>query len=373
MKTDDNLNIFLDYYGTVRARLEKKIRAYNREIRRDKNPIIRLFREDLADLNEGGKLLRGMLISLGYRLAGGENPEDSDELALAYEMFQTGILVHDDIIDRAALRRGKITIHQRYRHRLEVRGSKMVADLEDAVSLADSAALCTGDLGLYLANKRIADAYMDNPKAAAIISAFDEIVIDTIRGELLDIVLPYELQDSSYTEEEKKRLLEKSIHDIYHLKTARYSVIGPLHLGMLLAGADAEMLKKMEKAADDLGIAYQIMDDILGIYADTENLGKDVGTDISEFKQTILYMYVKVYAPEAERDLLKVYGRPADEESLEAVRNIFRYSGALDYAKNAMNNCFKRAESKLRKMDFLSENDLAILLGFIDWCRGRRN
>lgn len=369
----DELNSFLEYYEVEKKRLIEKNRLYNKELRKDSNRAVRLFKQDLADLNEGGKMLRGMLVNLGYRLAGGTDPEFSDHLALAFELFQTSVLVHDDIIDRAGLRRGKITIHRRYRHRMDVRGAEVMSRTDDKAHIADSAALCTGDLGLYLANRKIVSDYADHPGLSRLIAAFDDIVIDTIRGELLDVILPYELQDSSYSEEEREKLLEKSIRDIYHLKTARYSVIGPLHLGMMLAGAPEEHLRAMDRAGDDLGIAYQIMDDILGIYADTRHLGKDVGSDISEFKQTILYMYVRIYAKEYAGELLEVYGREVNEERLEKVREIFRKTGALDYARATMNSCFDRAERKFSRMKFLSREDLCILKGFIEWCKGRRN
>ena len=368
-----NLEAFQQFDGESRARLTKAAARYNREVAKDDNPQIRIFRQDLADMNEGGKMLRGMLVNLGYHLAGAEEIGQSDDLALAFEIFQTGVLIHDDIIDNAETRRGKYTIQRRYEHRLGVRKTKMLAEPDGPLDVAKSVALCTGDLGLYLANLKIAEAYRDNPSCGALIAYFDEVILNTIRGELLDVVLPYELQDISYDEEKKGRLLETSIRDIYHLKTACYSVIGPLHLGMMLGGAEEKEMKALDRFADDVGIAYQIMDDILGIYADAGYLGKDVGSDISEFKQTILYMYVMNYAPAFRERLLRVYGKKeVTEEVLEEVRSTFEESGALSYAQDVMNACFEKAERKIRRMSFLCPEDRAILRGFLDWCRGRR-
>ncbi len=368
----DDLKAFLNYYGSTADRLGAKKKAYNRGIRKDRNPVIRMFLQDLSDLNEGGKLLRGVLVALGYRIGGGGAEEYADDLALAYEIFQTAILVHDDVIDNAALRRGKITIHRRYGHRLEVRGIRMVSDMESPEHISASTAVCAGDVGLYLANLKIAESYADDPNLSRLISYFDRVFLDTIKGELLDIVLPYEMQDVSRTREEQMKLLETSIQDIYRLKTAGYSVVGPLHLGMMLAGAGEDEMRALDRAADDIGVAYQIMDDILGVYADTEALGKDAGSDIAEFKQTILYMYVRSYAPEYEEELLRYYGREVTEESLEAVRRIFDESGALEYARSAMKACFERAGRKIGRMKFLSAGDRAVLRGFIEWCSGRR-
>ena len=378
-KIAKELAAFSAFYSDSLNRLTKKTNAYNKVMRKEPNPIIRPFREDLADLNTGGKMLRGMLVNLGYQIAvhmNGEaacNAAESDMLALAFEIFQTGVLVHDDIIDNAGTRRGKITVHRRYEHRLNVRETKMVAAGEKPGNLAKSAAICVGDLGIYYANKQIVDYYAQNEHLAALIGYFDDIVLQTIRGELLDVVLPYEIQDDKYSPEEKKKLLEKSIWDIYYLKTAGYSVIGPLHLGMILGGADEKQMKALDRVAEDIGIAYQIMDDILGVFADPEKLGKDVGSDITEFKQTILYMYVCTMKPEYEEELLQIYGKKRiSDAELDEVQRIFRESGALAYAQEMLGDCFERAEKRLARIKGMSREDKAILRGFITYCKGRR-
>ena len=378
-KIAKELAAFSAFYSDSLNRLTKKTNAYNKVMRKEPNPIIRPFREDLADLNTGGKMLRGMLVNLGYQIAvhmNGEaacNAAESDMLALAFEIFQTGVLVHDDIIDNAGTRRGKITVHRRYEHRLNVRATKMVAAGEKPGNLAKSAAICVGDLGIYYANKQIVDNYAQNEHLAALIGYFDDIVVQTIRGELLDVMLPYEIQDDKYSPEEKKKLLEKSIWDIYYLKTAGYSVIGPLHLGMILGGADEKQMKALDRVAEDIGIAYQIMDDILGVFADPEKLGKDVGSDITEFKQTILYMYVCTMKPEYEEELLQIYGKKRiSDAELDEVQRIFRESGALAYAQEMLGDCFERAEKRLARIKGMSKEDKAILRGFITYCKGRR-
>ena len=278
-------------------------------------------------------------------------------------MFQTGVLIHDDIIDNAEIRRGKFTITRRSEDRSRLRQIRMSAESESVESLAKSTAICAGDLGLYLANARIAESYAADPLCAQVIACFDRIVLDTIRGELLDV---------SLTEEERLRLLEQSVKEIYHLKTSCYSVIGPLRLGLLLGGADEASMRAMDRFGDELGIAYQIMDDILGIYSEADYLGKDVGSDISEYKQTILYLYVRSQAPEYYEELSRYYGkRQVSVDELEEVRRIFRESGALDYARSVMDACFARAERKLSRMRFVGREEREILKGFISYCRTR--
>lgn len=379
MKKDRNLEAFRKFYEETYKRLEKKTHTYNRSLKKDDNPIIRPFMEDLADLNQGGKMLRGMLVVFGYQIARharGALDIDlsvSDALAQTFEMFQTGVLVHDDVIDNAAQRRGKITVHRRYEHRLDVRDIRMVSGIEKPQEIAKSVGICVGDLGIYYANKLLADSYGSDTALGQLISYFDDIVIQTIRGELLDVVLPYEIQDPGIGEEERAKLLEKSIYDIYFLKTAGYSVIGPLHLGMILGGAEPKEMAALDRCARDIGIAYQIMDDILGVFADPKILGKDVGSDVAEYKQTILYMYVRTMKVEYAEELLQYYGKKhVTSKDIEQVQRIFEESGALTYAQSVLADHFESAERKISRMKFMDTEDKKILRGFISYCKGRR-
>ena len=371
---EQDIRSYQSFYNEVFRRLSRKQKAVSRRLAIDENPILVPVRRDLADLNVGGKLLRGMLVVLGYKIAldSAKKTEDlsyADDLALAFETFQTGILVHDDIIDSAELRRGKKTVHRRYEERMEENGIRMIGEADDPTHLASSVAVCAGDFALYEAVRSISKSYMGDETLGSLISYFSETVLETIRGELMDVMLPYELQ--ALPPDEAKTLLERSVEEIYRLKTARYSVVGPLHLGMLLGGASPRRMRSLDEVAEELGIAYQIMDDILGIFADIKALGKDVGSDISEFKQTILYQYVHNQNPEYLPALLGFYGKPAGAEELAEVQEIFRESGALDYAKGQMELCFTRALEKLAGLRWISAGDQAILRGFIEYCRGR--
>ena len=207
--------------------------------------------------------------------------------------------------------------------------------------------------------------------SGSLITFFDDVVIDTIRGELLDVILPCETENPHLSEEEADSLLAKSVTEIYRLKTARYSVAGPLALGMLYGGASRERMDAVGRFATELGVAFQIKDDILGIFADEKKLGKDIGSDIAEAKLTILYQYVRQHDKEAHSRLLEDYGHsPVTEEMLRRVQDIFRESGALSYAEEMMEQCFMRAEKALEAIS-LREAEKEILLGLTDYFRGR--
>ena len=383
MITGNDMEMFMDFYGESSRRIKDKISAYNEDLKKEENPLLRPFFYDLADLNSGGKLLRGVFVNLGYKFArelAGDNDFDiskSDGLSMAFEMFQTGVLIHDDIIDHADLRRGKATIHKRYEKAIKEREMR-----DRAGDTPKSAAICTGDLGLYLANNIIAREYASDPELGNLIGYFDEVVINTIRGELLDVILPCEITSSSlgkgelYTDTGKEQkeneakagaaadMLRRSVEEIYSLKTAKYSILGPLHLGMILGNATEEQMRDVDECAEQLGIAFQIKDDILGIFGDEENIGKSVGGDISEAKLTILYQHVACCENEALEELLKYYGKPeVTAEDVKAVRRIFTGTGALSFAENAMKECFEKAEKTLAESTALLEPQKAMLRG----------
>jgi geranylgeranyl pyrophosphate synthase len=115
------------------------------------------------------------------------------------------------------------------------------------------------------------------------------------------------------------------------------------------------------------------MDDILGTFADPDILGKDVGSDVAEFKQTILYMYVRTMKPEYTDELLQYYGKKrVTAKDIEQVQRIFEESGALGYAQSVLADYFESAERKIGRMKFISAEDKKILRGFISYCKGRR-
>lgn len=150
-------------------------------------------------------------------------------------------------------------------------------------------------------------------------------------------------------------------------------MIGPLHLGMILGGAEPKEMAALDRCARDIGIAYQIMDDILGVFADPKILGKDVGSDVAEYKQTILYMYVRTMKPEFAEELLQYYGKKhVTSRDIEQVQRIFEESGALAYARSVLADHFESAERKISRMKFMDAEDKKILRGFISYCKGRR-
>lgn len=351
-------NRFIKYYNNTKINLAKYIDQFNDELLNENSIIIKDNLKQFANLNSDGKLIRGVLVNLGYKIIK-EESDYSYPLALAFEVFQTSILVHDDIIDNDDLRRGKTTIHA-YNYDKYYKLTKSSKSKE----LSNNLAICIGDLGFYKANYIISNNYKNDSNLGNILDYYNEVVINTIRGEILDVVLPF-------NEEFKldNNSLEENILEIYKLKTAYYTIVGPLSLGMILAGCSKEKLKDIEKIGYTLGIAFQLQDDMLGIYG--EEIGKPVGSDIEEFKQTLLYAYTKKNKKYYD-ELLKVYGKKVDKNSLSKVREIFKNSGAYSYTLDMINSLYEESEKVLNDIDWLKEEDKEIIIGFIEYLKNRR-
>lgn len=358
---------FLQVYQQNKQRLNGKMEQYNADIaaQHADMPYVGRSVQEFTRMNRAGKFLRGALVNIGYSLLAGADAAPSDELALAFELFQTAILVHDDIIDHAKLRRGQPTIHEAYTAHWAERGIPASPLSEDT---ARSLALCTGDIGMYLAGLKITEAYADSPQLGAIMAYFHKVVLKTLCGEVIDVALPFSEQNRLNDTAD----IRASIMEIYRLKTAWYTLIGPLCLGAMLAGAEAAQITALEQFAEQLGIAFQIKDDILGVFGDAET-GKDVGSDVSEYKQTLLYAYVRQNGSQFD-SLQQYYGRTMRSEAdLQTVQEIFRSTGALEFAEKTMHECFAAARAQLETMSFLHSEQKDALLGLELFIRLRKS
>ena len=353
-------NVFIKYYNEVKNKLNKKIEEYNNELKKENNSLIKENIDLFTNLNSDGKMVRGTLVNLGYKLKN-EDTEYSYPLSLAFEIFQTAILVHDDIIDNDNLRRGKQTIHSyNYDKYYELTNDS------NSKKIADSIAICMGDLGLYEANQVISKNYKDDSNLGDVLIYFNDIVLKTIKGEIIDVTLPF-LEKNNLLKDN----LEENIMLIYKLKTAYYTIIGPMSLGLILAGTKKEELEEIEQIGLKIGIAFQIQDDMLGIYSNDSTLGKKVGSDIEEFKQTLLYSYTKNNRKYYD-ELLKIYGTKVTEKDVEKVKQIFMESGAYNYALDVINKLYNEALEQIENIDWINKENKEILKGFVMYLNGRK-
>lgn len=355
---------FLKYYLSVKDKLNLKMEDYNSLfVKGYSNRFLEEALEQFVSSNKGGKFLRACLIALGYQSFGNE---DDNYLALgcALELFQTSILIHDDIIDKADKRRGLDTIPVKYQKiygDLIKEGNDFESKRKD---IGNSMALCLGDLGFYLALQIIVQNYRNNENLDRVLEYYNSVAIKTCEGEMVDVILPF--YEEFYGEEDD---LESHVMEIYKLKTAWYSVVGPYSLGAILGGLDDDKVHKLEDALINLGVAFQIKDDLLGIYGDEKHIGKSVTSDVSEYKQTILYAYA--INTKYRDELLKYYGKEISVKEMDKVKEIFDKSGAREYANKTMDKLFKDSFKDILDLDFLSTDKKKLLLGFAEFLKVR--
>lgn len=347
------MNKFIDFYNYTQPLIKDYVENFNKSILAENNNFIKDNLEVFAKLNTSGKMIRGTLIALGYKFNSKEI-NYSIPLASAYETFETSILVHDDIIDNDDLRRGLMTINSYNKENYK--------NIKKNEQFANSIALCIGDYGLYKANSLIVENYANNNNFSKLFNLYNNIVINTIRGEIIDVALPFLEQNNLF-----QGSLEKEIMNIYELKTAFYSIVGPLMLGMLLGGCSEEQINDIKNFSMPLGIAFQMQDDYLGIFSNNTKLGKTVGSDVKEFKQTLLYSYTK--NTRYYDSLLKHYGKK--NHDLAKVQEIFIKCGAKDYIITKMNNLYKESLNILNQIKWLEDEDKNILKDLIIYLQTR--
>lgn len=239
--------------------------------------------EELEAFTAGGKRTRAQFVAAGARMAGPARADSVHEAvvaaATALELFHAAALIHDDLIDRSDTRRGRPATHRMLE---TMHGEK--AWVGDAAHFGVSGAILAGDLLLMWSNDLIAEALSLVTPEAAVQSAraFSRMRTEVTAGQYLDIV-----EEHAWPHVDPVKRLERAI-TIATSKSARYSVESPLLLGATLARASAAQLELASRIGLPLGLAFQIRDDILGVFGDSAVTGKPAGDDLREGKRTVL-------------------------------------------------------------------------------------
>lgn len=277
---------------------------------------VRLWKTSYDLIRAGGKKLRSKMLILSYEAFGGKDIPAIIPVASAQELLHFSLLVHDDIIDRDYTRYGVANVAGHYK----IIYSKYAHTPADRVHFANSAAILAGDLALSGAHRLIAESTLSDQEKTLAQQFLVKGIFHVAGGELLDTELsfmPYRDGDA----------LNVALH-----KTASYSFTLPLVCGASLAGIDEKRKGALEKYATSLGIAYQLMDDILGVFGDEGVTGKSTVGDIVEGKRTYMVeQALKVFSNEEKTAFMLGYGNPhATAIEIEHVKQLLERSGAKE-------------------------------------------
>ncbi|MEV5071197.1 polyprenyl synthetase family protein [Microbacterium sp. LMI12-1-1.1] len=224
----------------------------------------------------GGKRLRPALVTTSYDAFRTDDANASAALsvAAAFELLHTAFVVHDDVIDHDTMRRGVPNVGGEFRLRARDGG----AGAEGAALLGDAAAILAGDILLHEAFRLVAMAHTDDATRDRLLTLLDDAILVSAAGELADV------ENSVATRHPSRG----ATLDTAFNKTAVYSFRAPMQAGALLGGADAEALRVLGDAAGRLGLAFQLVDDLIGAFGTTQQTGRDSGPDLRENKRTPL-------------------------------------------------------------------------------------
>jgi len=337
----------INYLKRYKEQLDPLLENYFEEKLRQARQIDPLAEEAVAIIKDftlaGGKRVRPAVQYYGYLAAGGKKEERIVKATMAIELAHSFLLIHDDIIDKDAVRHGVATVHERYK-----RIAQKYFLQTNSEHFGNSMAMIAGDMASSMANEIIFNADFEPSVILKALDRLQQIIYQTIPGEMIDVVL-----------EAKRTATEEEILRMHKGKTARYTFEGPIQLGYSLAGKDNEdeALKHLSDYAINVGIAFQVRDDILGVFGDEKKLGKPVGSDIREGKQTLLVIKALEKGTTSQKKVIQQLLGKEDltSEELKEFRNVIAATGSLDYSQELSQKLIEQSLAELAKVEFADE------------------
>ncbi|MBX3204065.1 MAG: polyprenyl synthetase family protein [Labilithrix sp.] len=287
----------------------------------------------------GGKRMRAALVAAAFEAwstdahrgpgAGAATWSPCEPAMMAVELLQTYLLIHDDWMDDDDVRRGGPAVHVLLREKLGAR------------ALGDAAGILAGDLASGYAQEALLETDLPVERVVRAARAFARIQVEVVTGQLAEMRAAGRAAGAAGL---------PSVETIHALKTASYTVTGPLLLGAALAGADDARAAELERFGRPLGIAFQLRDDLLGVFGDPSATGKPVWNDIRQGKRTALVAELRGDARASEL-LGRVFGKPdAAEADLEAVVRAMEDSGARGRVEARVRELSSEARAALDAM-----------------------
>jgi geranylgeranyl diphosphate synthase type I len=308
--------------------------------------------ESLEGLLVGGKRLRPAFAFWGFRAAGGQDSEEVVRACASLEFLQACALIHDDVMDASDTRRGKPAIHKQFESLHESNNWSGSAKL-----FGEGAAILVGDLALSWADEMLLTSGLNTDQLIKAKSIYDIMRTELMSGQYLDLL-----------EQVRGDITHERAETVIRFKSAKYTIERPLHLGAAIAGATAEFNEVLSEFGLALGEAFQLRDDLLGVFGDSSITGKPAGDDLREGKQTMLIAFANSKANSSDKQYLSEHLGSSDlsTDTISKLQELLITCGAQDFVENRISDYLAKSLSALEALDNDSEaksalTELAIL------------
>jgi geranylgeranyl diphosphate synthase type I len=302
--------------------------------------------ESLEGLLAGGKRLRPAFAYWGFLAADGQDSDQVLRACASLEFLQACALIHDDVMDASDTRRGKPAIHKQFETRHETNHWNGSAKL-----FGEGAAILVGDLALSWADEMLLTSGLSNDQLLRAKTVYDIMRTELMSGQYLDLL-----------EQVRGDITHERAETVIRFKSAKYTIERPLHLGAAIAGATSELNNILSEYGLALGEAFQLRDDLLGVFGDSSVTGKPAGDDLREGKQTMLIAFANSNTNSTDKNfLMDNLGNPVlSNETISKLQSLLIECGAQDFVENRISEYLDKALSSLDSLPDNSESKTAL-------------
>lgn len=306
---------------------ERLMDYWNNELKKEfgfgsaQKKLVRQVLEHAKEHNlRSAKRIRAAFVYYGYWLSGKMPSEELWKVMEGVELVQTALLMHDDFMDEDKLRRGKPTTQEYFG--------------KDDRHYGESMAVSVGDVVLCLGYERVLECGLEKENVLKAARVLFRGITNTALGQIYDVTLP-----------RLGQLTEENVLAVHQAKTSIYTFQNPLIIGGILSGLPDEALEILKKYSLKGGVAFQLQDDVLGMFGETEKTGKSIDSDLLQGKSTLLIAKTFDLGNEQQKkSLRKAWGnKEASDEEIRKAKDAIRESGSLEYSVNKARALAKEA------------------------------
>lgn len=316
--------------------IDRKLEAFLSKQVYERDDVEKIFKRIPEFILREGKRVRPALFLEGYKIGGGDKIDECFQASLLVELWHNSFLIYDDIMDRDVLRRGGKTLHKVFEE---------YSDQWTSISHAINAGEYTNTLSF----RALFESDFSPEKKYKIMEELSRAQMIVQQGQALDLIL------------QQRPLSEIGLSDVvdmYRLKSASYTVKAPLKLGYILSPQLNGSIEKLEEYGKHVGIAFQLKDDLLGIFGEEDDIGKPVTSDLEEGKRTIPLILAYKKGSKSQKETIKsILGGKVSKRELEKIRKIITKTGAKRKSK-------EMAEERVRNGKNINEDISSDFLDF---------